>query len=67
MTMCGKCKYYVKRPPEIVAKCTKDGVCLARSKPVNFDTTPDHLTCGTSCVLGVGSVCNSFRRKDKEI
>lgn len=61
---CGQCKYYVPRPPEIAARCRLDGVCLRTARAVDSGRSADVGGCGTSFVIGQGSVANGFRERD---
>ena len=61
---CGQCAYYVRRPPEIVARCSLDGVCLKAGRAVDSGMPANAGVCSTSFVVGVGSVANGFRERD---
>lgn len=63
MCVCGQCKYYVPRPPEVRCHCTLDGVCLYRGKAVDSKFTGDRLYGGTYYVVGVGSICTRYKKK----
>lgn len=61
---CGQCVYYVHRPPEIVARCSLDGVCLKTGRAVDSRKPANVGVCSTSFVVGIGSVANGFRERE---
>lgn len=60
---CGQCVYYVPRPPEIAANCLLDGVCLRIGRAVDSKRPADIGGCGTSFIIGKGSVANGFKER----
>lgn len=42
---CKNCGYYVKRPAEVMEKCSNDGVCLKLGKSVKGSTEGFHCPC----------------------
>ena len=60
---CGQCRHYVHRPPEIVARCMLDGVCLRTGRAVDGERLASIGGCGSSYVVGAGSVGNGFRER----
>lgn len=63
MCVCGECKYYVPRPPEIAYRCTLDGVCLSRGRAVDSKFKPNRLYGGTCYVIGKGQICTGYKKK----
>lgn len=60
---CGQCAYYVQRPPEIAAMCLLDGVCLRIGRATDSKRPANIGGCGSSCIIGRGSVANGFRER----
>lgn len=63
VTTCGNCRYYVKRPPEVVNRCSNDGVCLKCGRSVDSSHFGSRCACNSSCNLEYANRSTHWREK----
>lgn len=51
MERCGNCAYYVARPPELMTRCTRSGVCVKTANAVDSDWQVSLAPCSVYCDL----------------
>lgn len=50
-TRCGNCGYYIARPPELMTRCVRPGICLKTSAAVEPDWQAPLAPCNAYCNL----------------
>lgn len=64
-TVCGTCKYYVERPPEIKAQCGLDGVCLKVGRATSPKYDARFALCNSTCNLSNHMKPTHWREKGR--
>lgn len=51
VTKCGNCRYYVERPPELMCRSMRPGVCLKTVRAVSPEWEAPISPCNSTCDL----------------
>lgn len=49
VTKCGNCRYYAKRPPELMGRSIRPGVCLRTARAVSPEWKAPVSPCNSTC------------------
>ena len=63
VTKCGNCRYYAERPPELMDRAVRPGVCLKVAKAVSPEWQTPIAPCNSTCNLSHPRKPTHFRPK----
>lgn len=63
-TTCSTCRYFVRRPPEVLSRCYLDGVCLRVGRAVSSRASGSGAACNSTCNLGATDRATHWRGRN---